>query len=180
MRIEENFYSDTEDNSNYEYLEFEGNRFLIVEGVLKDVQVETKVVRIPEEVKEIRRQAFLDDRLLGIMEVLIVPSTVQKIERLSFAGMAHLKLVDLQAQIATLEQGMFRNCMELEAIVLPSTLRKIESRAFENCLQLTKAELPRIWVQIAEDAFLNCVKLKDKRIEKGIEEAEYHRRKEEF
>lgn len=180
MRIEENFYSDTEDNSNYEYLEFEGNRFLIVEGVLKDVQVETKVVRIPEEVKEIRRQAFLDDRLLGIMEVLIVPSTVQKIERLSFAGMAHLKLVDLQAQIATLEQGMFRNCMQLEAIVLPNTLRKIESRAFENCLQLTKVELPRIWVQIAEDAFLNCVKLKDKRIEKGIEEAEYHRRKEEL
>jgi len=171
------------EESNYnetEYLEFEGNRFLIAEGVLKDVQVETKVVRIPDIVTEIRRQAFLDARLLGRMEVLIVPASVQKMERLSFAGMTHLKLVELKAQIVTLEQGMFRNCMELEAVVLPNTLRKIESRAFENCLQLTRVELPRAWVQIAEDAFLNCVRLKDKRIEKGIEEAEYHRKKEEL
>lgn len=163
-----------------EYLEFEGNRFLIVEGTLRDVQVENKVVRIPDIVTEIRRQAFLDDRLIGKMEILIIPDSVQKIERLSFAGMAHLKLVELTAQIVTLEQGMFRNCMELEAVILPSTLRKIESRAFENCLQLVKVELPRVWVQMAEDAFLNCVRLKDKRIEKGIEEAEYHRKKEEL
>lgn len=163
-----------------EYLEFEGNRFLIAEGVLKDVQLENKVVRIPEQVTEIRRQAFLDARLLGIMEILIIPASVQKIERLSFAGMAHLKLVELKAQIATLEQGMFRNCMELEAVVLPNTVRKIESRAFENCLHLTRVELPRAWVQMAEDAFLNCIRLKDKRIEHGIEEAEYHRKKEEL
>ena len=163
-----------------EYLEFEGNRFLITDGVLKDVQVENKVVRIPEKVKEIRRQAFLDARLLGKMEILIVPATVQKIERLTFAGMTHLKLAELNAQIATVEEGMFRNCMELEAVVLSNTIRKIESRAFENCLQLVKVELPRSWVQIAEDAFLNCVKLKDRRIEKGIEEAEYHRKKEEL
>jgi len=179
MNEENNFYTDV-DNNEFEYLEFEGNRFLITEGILKDVQVGNKVVRIPEEVKEIRRQAFLDARLLGIMEILIIPPSVQKIERLAFAGMAHLKLVDLQAQIATLEQGMFRNCMELEAVVLPDTLRKIESRAFENCLQLVKVELPRAWVQMTEDAFLNCVKLRDKRVERGIEEAEYHRKKEEL
>lgn len=162
-----------------EYIEYEGNRFLIDRGILKDVQVDSEVVRIPETVKEIRRQAFLDARLLGKMEILIIPSSVRKIERLSFAGMAHLKQVDLRAAIATLEQGMFRNCMELEQVILPNTLRKIESRAFENCLQLRKAELPRVWVQICEDAFLNCVNLKDSRIEKAIAEAEYKRKKEE-
>lgn len=163
-----------------DYLEFEGNRFLIDRGVLKDVQVESKVVRIPDIVTEIRRQAFLDAKLLGEMEILVIPVSVQKMERLSFAGMAGLKLVELQAQITTLEQGMFRNCMDLEAIVLPNTVRTIESRAFENCLKLVKVELPRAWVQMAEDAFLNCVKLKDKRIERGIEEAEYKRRKAEL
>lgn len=180
MNKENNFYNDALEPTEIEYAEFEGNRFLIVEGALRDVQVENKVVRIPDDVKVIRRQAFLDDRLLGKMEVLIIPASVQKIERLAFAGMAHLKLAQVQAQIATLEQGMFRNCMELEAVVLPNTLRKIESRAFENCLQLVQVELPRAWVQIAEDAFINCVRLKDKRIEKGIEEAEYHRKKEEL
>ena len=180
MNGENNFYNGTTEQAEPEYLDYEGNRFLVDRGVLKDVQVEAEVVRIPDIVTEIRRQAFLDARLLGKMKVLIIPASVKKIERLSFAGMAHLKLADVQAQVVTLEQGIFRNCMELEAVVLPDTLRKIESRAFENCLQLVKAELPRVWVQIAEDAFLNCVRLKDKRIERGIEEAEYHRKKEEL
>lgn len=178
MREETNFYDDV-NNSEIAYLEFEGNRFLIDRGVLKDVQVYSEIVRIPESVTEIRRQAFLDARLLGKMEVLIIPPSVRKIERLSFAGMPCLKQVELQAVIATLEQGMFRNCMELTQIILPNSLRKIESRAFENCLQLRKAELPRAWVQISEDAFLNCVNLKDRRIEKAVEEAEYKRKKEE-
>jgi len=178
MKEENRYENGTEEQPDY--LEFEGNRFLIARGVLKDVQVENKVVRIPDIVTEIRRQAFLDARLLGKMEILIIPASVQKIERLSFAGMTGLKLVELQAQIVTLEQGVFRNCMDLEAIILPNTLRKIDSRAFENCLKLMRVELPRVWVQMAEDAFINCVKLKDKRIERGIEEAEYKRKKEEL
>lgn len=179
MSGENNFYNEITDNKEIEYLEYEGNRFLIDHGVLKDVQVQAEIVRIPETVTEIRRQAFLDARLLGKMEALVVPASVRKIERLSFAGMAKLRLVELQAGIATLEQGMFRNCMDLEYTNLPNTLRKIESRAFENCLRLRKVELPRVWVQIAEDAFLNCVNLKDRRIEKALEDAEYKRKKEE-
>ena len=165
-------------NNGMDYFYFDGNRFLIDKGVLKDVQVESGLVRIPDTVTEIRRQAFLDARLLGRMEALIIPASVRKIERLSFAGMAGLRLVELQAGIATLEQGMFRNCMDLEFVRLPDTLRAIESRAFENCLKLRTVELPRVWVQMAEDAFLNCVNLKDKRIENAIEDAQYRRKKE--
>lgn len=166
-------------NNEIEYFYFDGNRFLIDNGVLKDVQVESEVVRIPETVTEIRRSAFLDAKLLGRMEILFIPPSVRKIERLSFAGMAHLKQVEVQAAIVTLEQGMFRNCMDLEFIYLPDTLRGIESRAFENCLKLRGVDLPRVWVKIAEDAFLNCVNLKDTRIENAIEDAKYHRQKEE-
>lgn len=179
MKEENNFYTAAMENKEIDYLEYEGNRFLIDRGVLKDVQVQSKVVHIPEFVKEIRRQAFLDIRLIGRMEILIVPSSVGKIEHLAFAGMSHLKQVELRAQIATLERGMFRNCMELEEVILPDTLRKIESRAFENCLNLKKVVLPRNWVQMEEDSFINCVNLKEKRIQKGIEEAEYRRKKEE-
>ncbi len=166
-------------NGIMEYFYYDGNRFLIDKGVLKDVQVESEVVRIPETVTEIRRSAFLDARLLGRMEALIIPASVRKIERLSFAGMTNLRLAEVQAGIATLEQGMFRNCMDLEFIHLPDTLRVIESRAFENCLKLRTVELPRVWVQMAEDTFLNCVNLHDRRIDKAIEDAEYRRKKEE-
>lgn len=181
MSGENSSYNEAAENNEneLEYLDYAGNRFLIDRGVLKDVQVETEVVRIPEEVKEIRRQAFLDARLLGKMEVLVIPASVRKMERLAFAGMPHLKKVELLAGIATLEQGVFRNCMELESILMPNTLRKIESRAFENCLQLKEVTLPQVWVQISEDAFLNCVGLKNKRIEKAMEEAAEKRREEE-
>ena len=141
MSDEISFYNDAAANNEIEYVEFEGNRFLIDRGMLKDVQVQSKVVIIPESVKEIRRQAFIDARLMGKMETLVIPASVQKIERLSFAGMPYLKQVELKAQIATLEQGMFRNCMELETVILPNTLRKIESRAFENCLKLQTVAL---------------------------------------
>lgn len=167
-----------EENKEFEYFEYEGNRFLIDRGVLKDVQVDSTVVRVPETVKEIRRQAFLDARLEGRVEALFVPSSVKKIERLTFAGMPRLRQAELQAGIVTLEQGMFRNCMELERVILPPTLRKIEERAFENCIQLKAVQLPRVWVQISEDAFLKCINLKDRRIERAIEDAVYRRKKE--
>ena len=166
-------------NNEMDYIYFDGNRFLIDRGVLKDVQVEYEIVHIPNIVTEIRRQAFLDARLLARMEVLVIPPSVRKIERLSFAGMKNLRLVEIQAGIVTLEQGMFRNCMDLETIRFPSTLRMIESRAFENCMKLQSVELPRVWVQMAEDAFLNCMNLRDKRIENAIEDAQYRRKKQE-
>ncbi len=162
-----------------EYFDYEGNRFLIDGGILKDLIVQSDIVRIPDKVKEIRRQAFLDARLGSRMEALFVPSSVRKIERLTFAGMSRLRQVDLQAAIVTLEQGMFRNCMELEQIFLPNTLRTIESRAFENCIQLKQVVLPKVWVQISEDAFVKCVNLKDARIERAVEDACYKRKKEE-
>lgn len=166
-------------DNEMEYMEYAGNCFLIDKGILKDVRVESETVRIPEQVTEIRRQAFLDARLEGRMEILLIPASVRKIERLSFASMPRLHTVEMLAGIVTLEQGVFRNCMQLETILLPNTLRQIESRAFENCLRLRNVLLPQVRVQISEDAFLNCVNVKDKRIEKAMEEAGYKRKKEE-
>ena len=165
-------------NNEIEYLEYEGNRFFVDEGILKDVQVETGTVIIPETVTEIRRQAFLDAKLEGRMQELQIPSSVKKIERLSFAGMAHLRRVELLASVVTLEQGVFRNCMELESILLPNTLRVIESRAFENCLLLSQVQLPPARVEVAEDAFLNCVRLNSRRIEKAVSEAAQKKKEE--
>jgi len=161
-----------------EYFEYEGNRFFVDEGVLKDVRVENEVVKIPEIVTEIRRQAFLDAKLEGRMEELFIPPSVKKIERLAFAGMAHLKRVECLGNVVTLEEGVFRNCMELESILLPNTLRAIESRAFENCLKLNLVQLPPARVEIAEDAFLNCVCLNSRRIEKAVAEATQKKKEE--
>ena len=54
-------------NANHvlDYFYFEGNRFLIDKGVLKDVQVESEIVRIPDTVTEIRPSAGQNGGLAG-------------------------------------------------------------------------------------------------------------------
>ena len=161
-----------------EYFEYEGNRFLVDAGVLKDVLVETEVVCIPETVKEIRRQAFLNARPEKRMRTLTIPASVRKIDRLAFAGLAGLCHVEISPGITVLEPGTFRNCPELESIHLPITLRRIESRVFENCTGLYEVILNAERISISEDAFLHCEKLKNSQIEAAIAE-DIRRKKEE-
>lgn len=167
------------DRDDLEYLEYEGNYFLIDRGMLKDVRVETGFVRIPEGVVEIRRQAFLNERMGGLMEALQIPETVKKIEKLSFAGMSRLRVVEIKTGLTVLEPGIFRNCCDLETVVLPKTLVRIESRAFENCTRLDDVMLLARRVRIAEDAFLNCFRLRNKQIEEAIAEEKERRQEEE-
>ncbi len=161
------------------YLIYKGNRFLIDWGVLKDVIVETGVVRLPEDVREIRRQAFIDVREQNNMETLVIPASVRKIERLTFSGMESLRRVEILAGIIALEPGTFRNCSNLETVFLPNTLMKIESRTFENCERLCNVVLGTGNVRIAEDAFVGCGRLKNKQIEEAISRELSRRREEE-
>lgn len=160
-----------------EYLEYKGNRFLVDEGVLKDVFVETEEVFIPETVKEIKRHAFLNARAENRMKLLFIPASVKKIDRLAFAGQGTLCYVEIGAGITTLEPGTFRNCSGLERISLPITLRRIESRVFENCTRLYEVILETERVSVSEDAFFNCISLKNSRIDAAIAE-EIRQRKE--
>lgn len=172
------------DNSTMEYdkngyLIYKGNRFLIGGGVLKDVIVETSVVRVPDDVREIRRQAFLEVREGDKMETLVIPATVRKIDRLTFSGMESLRRVEILAGIISLEPGTFRNCVNLETVFLPNTLMRIESRAFENCERLSNVVLGTGNVRIAEDAFISCGRLKNKQVEEAIARELTRRRDEE-
>ncbi|MBP3567816.1 MAG: leucine-rich repeat domain-containing protein [Lachnospiraceae bacterium] len=153
---------------NNGYLIYKGNRFLIDRGVLKDVLVECETVRVPEDVREIRRQAFIEAREEGKMETLVIPATVRKIERLSFSGMESLRRVEILAGIIALEPGTFRNCINLETVFLPTTLMRIESRVFENCERLSNVVLGTGNVRVVEDAFMGCGRLKNKQIEDAI------------
>ena len=161
-----------------EYQEFEGNFFLVDNGQLKDVRVEKEKVLVPDTVRVILRQAFLNAKLENRMEVLGIPSSVKKIERLAFAGMDSLTCVEILAGIRALEPGTFRNCTGLKQIILPETLEKIESRAFENCICLKEVVLFSEMVEIKEDAFAGCPLLNRTGVEAGIARG-YRRRMEE-
>ena len=162
-----------------EYREYEGNFFLIDRGVLKDVRIETELVRIPEDVVEVRRQAFLSECLGGRMEILVIPETVRKIEKLAFAGMDRLREVEIKIGLTSLEPGVFRNCADLEKVILSKSLVRIKSRAFENCTRLEEVVLLSRVVRIAEDAFANCFRLKNAQIEEAVAEEKELRMEEE-
>lgn len=153
---------------NNGYLIYKGNRFLIDRGVLKDVFVECDTVRIPDDVREIRRQAFIEAREENKIATLVIPATVRKIDRLAFSGMESLRRVEILSGIIALEPGTFRNCLNLETVFLPNTLMRIESRAFENCERLSNVVLGTGNIRVAEDAFAGCGRLKNKQIEDAI------------
>lgn len=161
-----------------EYQEFEGNFFLVDNGQLKDVRVETEKVLLPETVRVILRQAFLEEKLQGRMEILGIPASVKKIERLAFAGMERLTCVEILSGIRELEPGVFRNCTNLERVILPKTVEVIGSRAFENCINLRDVVLLSDMADISEDAFSGCPLLDRTRVEAGIARS-YRRRIEE-
>ncbi|MBP3610602.1 MAG: leucine-rich repeat domain-containing protein [Lachnospiraceae bacterium] len=167
---ERNSNEEAVEKEELDYQEYEGNRFLIYHGVLKDVELLCETVLLPESVREIRRQAFLNVRLQNRMETLVLPAAVKKIDRLSFAGMESLRCVEIASDslLKVLEPGLFRNCTSLERAVLPASIRKIESRAFENCIRLKDVELASPYVIVREDAFLNCPCLKHKQIEAAV------------
>ncbi len=165
----------------FDYQEYEGNRFLIYNGVLKDVELGCETVLLPENVREIRRQAFLNVRLQNRMETLILPAALKKIDMLTFAGMQSLKQVEFHAEslIKILEPGLFRNCTQLIRVILPASLRKIESRAFENCIRLREVELVAKYIIVKEDAFFGCPCLKHKQLAEAAEKDRERRKEEE-
>lgn len=165
----------------FDYQEYGGNRFLVYNGVLKDVELGCETVLLPENVREIRRQAFLNVRLQNRMETLVLPASIKKIDRLTFAGMESLQYVEFhpESEIKILEPGLFRNCTRLVKVALPASLRKIDSRAFENCIRLKEVELAAKYVIVKEDAFFGCPCLKHKQLAEAAEKDRERRKEEE-
>lgn len=170
MKEEINQNSETVEKEDIDYQEYEGNRFFVYHGVLKDVELLCETVQIPESVREIRRQAFLNVRLLNRMETLVLPGTVKKIDKLTFAGMESLQCVEFKpgSLLKILEPGIFRNCTHLEYAVLPDSLRKIDSRAFENCVRLKDVRIASPYIIVKEDAFHGCPVLKHEQIAEAV------------
>ncbi len=131
-------------------------KFLIRNGVLEDLDRKLKVVKIPDGVERISRQAFL---YKGNVEKVIIPSSVKIIDANTFSNLDNLEEVILSHSITTIEEGTFSNCQKLKKVILPSNLGEIGRNAFRLCISLSNIDLPIGVKEIGSEAFYGCKNL---------------------
>ncbi len=156
------------------YVNYKGNLFLIKNEILEDVKINNKNVVIPNGVKIITKEAFFSGfsmfhRAKHKIEKLWIPSTVQEIEKETFAECKKLKSVEILSGLTKIERNLFRDCKNLVRVVLPDSIKTIESGAFAGCNQLKEIHYASYHVQIHKDAFLECIGIQSKRIKDWIE-----------
>ena len=91
-----------------------------------------------------------------IIESIVLPDTMDKINPTSFKSCINLQRVVLGRNITTIYDQAFKDCTKLESINFPHGLIKIYPEAFKNCVKLKKAILPNGLESIGVEAFSEC------------------------
>lgn len=156
------------------YVNYKGNLFFIKNEILEDVKINNKNVVIPNGVKVITKEAFFSGfsmfhRAKHKIEKLWIPSTVQEIEKETFAECKKLKSVEILSGLTKIEKNLFRDCKNLVKVVIPDSIKTIESGAFAGCNQLKEIHYASYHVQIHKDAFMECSGIQSKRMKDWIE-----------
>ena len=132
----ENNYSDSTDDE-YLTLDIDG------EYILVKYQGDSPIVHIPEtykgrKVDSVGQNIFRD---VQIKEVYF-PSTIKRVESLTFEGHSELEKVVLNEGLEIIEEDAFTDCSSLKEINIPLTVREMGYRAFKGCTSLSDVVLP--------------------------------------
>lgn len=92
-----------------------------------------KTIIIKEGVTCIREQAFV----LCEMETLILPDSLEIIQRDAFYACQSLKTVHFGNHLKEIEISAFSMCKSLKSVVLPDSLLKVEYGAFDSIQEVT-------------------------------------------
>ena len=141
---------------DFEYQVDEGNRVAITgyHGPGGEVEIPESMDGMP--VTGIQMAPFIwNETLTGIL----IPDTVEKIERSSFSGCSNLASVRFPAGLTRIGESAFRGCISLSSVTLPAGLGVIESGAFSGCTSLADLTIPEGVHFIGMSAFLDCSSL---------------------
>ena len=75
------------------------------------------------------------------MESVKLPSTLRRIESITFCYCEHLKGVMLPESLEYIGRWCF-GMSGLESVALPPRLKKLEPKTFQNCHELRHVEFP--------------------------------------
>ena len=103
--------------------------FVIVDSELVKYLGTDKIVTIPEGVKNIKPKAFDKNKT---MEEVILPDSLQSIEKMAFYYRTRLKKVHFSSNLKSIGEKAFARCSNLEEAILPDSLENLGVSAFEE------------------------------------------------
>ncbi len=87
---------------------------------------------------------------------VIIPESVNTIEKYAFSGCKLLTSVSIPASVYSIREGAFENCAGLTLIAVPECTTVIEKLVFKGCSGLTSFHLPEGVTYVGDEAFDGC------------------------
>lgn len=113
-------------------------------------------VTLPDTIKEIRGQAFKNDRRLKEVKL---PSELTYLGGGSFYNCSSLTKIELPDTITYMGGETFKNATSLKYVKLSNQLTEIRGNTFENCQSLQTIDIPDTVTRIGGHAFYGCSNL---------------------
>ena len=123
--------------------------FTIVNGVLQKYKGNDKEVVIPENVREIGRNAFTGTNI----QKVTLPDSVLIIQNWAFSACSKLEQVVLVGGLKTIGSYAFNGCVKLSQINLTESIDSIGLRAFHDCESLPNNVLPNKFIAQGSEIF---------------------------
>lgn len=87
---------------------------------------------------------------------VIIPESVNTIEKYAFSGCKLLTSVSIPASVYSIREGAFQDCTGLTSIAVPECTTVIEKLVFKGCSGLTSFHLPEGVTYVGDEAFKGC------------------------
>lgn len=99
-------------------------------SLLKYDELSEKVIRVPDGITKICESAFGRVNENECVEEIILPASVQIIERAAFYRRSKLKKINIPEGVKEICRSTFACCEKLETLYIPASVEKIEISAF--------------------------------------------------
>ena len=128
-----------------------------------------KYVHLPNTIDSIGNDAFTEcTKLAKICFPRNKHGKTLRIGNGAFSNCESLKLVDIQANMSSIEPYTFSSCKSLERIAIPNGVTEIGTGAFQYCKALKEIILPKSLKSISEiDVFENCESIESIKVDKN-------------
>lgn len=133
--------------------EMKNKEFIVKNGILKKYNGSKSIVKIPEGIKEIGKEAFFQ---CYVLEEVFIPDNVTNIHESAFARCENLGKIHFSTKLRIIEDYAFSDCYSLKKIELPSSIEIIGEEAFSNCINLEEVSLPNSEIDMGANVFSLC------------------------
>lgn len=137
---------------NISRLRVAGGITAIGEGAFQDGNLLTEII-LPSTVERIEKRAFAGCKWLREVRGA---ENVREVGDRAFSGCGALERADFSERFCRMGTGAFENCTSLQEILVSDEMEEIPDRAFYRCHKLRKINLPAGLRRVGSEAFAFC------------------------